>query len=553
MPPHGTSSSTGHEGLASHTSGGSIYDRYGGGNTADRGVASSNWRRGAAPLSSSSGGDRNGTLIPIYSARGHHGPIQASSPTEAPGYQGIRSYDGALTSSAEPISTTTGDMERGRVADPATRAALLNLLHNASSESNDDIHSHGNQFGPGHHTTSTTSGGSGSSVALVNASSPDTPAHIQNLALGGAHFGVSNVPRQPAICGPSLPLSTFVGESSFVYPPGCDTSSNQAGNAYIPTGLYSNMGINTNAIGVNGPVTYAYCIQRPNGSIVPLVPVDMLPPLRDIPATVPSPRNLTILPVPPGLAPNGRSYYLNSIEVIGLDAFGVNDPIQNHIDTVVARAVPGPLSRRPKIYCDKWVHDGTCAFTQQGCKFKHEMPFDRRTQHDLGLFHGLPTWWKKQQAELQRQGQLQITDDQPIDLTIQDSAIVRHNTSAAGTTRYSGSDFFTQTESRVNISSGAGNTGAIGGIPATPARPITSISSFSRNSAVEGQNSPARFGAIGTRRAIRQPEQDTSETPTRASSVAPRNLNLANNNRFAALEFDEAAIKEAEEGYCRGE
>ncbi|OTB06963.1 hypothetical protein M426DRAFT_91707 [Hypoxylon sp. CI-4A] len=59
--------------------------------------------------------------------------------------------------------------------------------------------------------------------------------------------------------------------------------------------------------------------------------------------------------------------------------------------------------RRPKIYCDKWVHEGVCAFTQQGCKYKHEMPFDKVTQHQLGLFHGFPAWWKKHQAELSRQ------------------------------------------------------------------------------------------------------------------------------------------------------
>ncbi|CAI4215171.1 unnamed protein product [Parascedosporium putredinis] len=72
---------------------------------------------------------------------------------------------------------------------------------------------------------------------------------------------------------------------------------------------------------------------------------------------------------------------------------------QNHIDQIIKSA---PM-RRPKIYCDKWVHEGVCAFTQQGCKYKHEMPFDRQTQHQLGLFHGLPAWWKKHQVELQRQ------------------------------------------------------------------------------------------------------------------------------------------------------
>lgn len=49
------------------------------------------------------------------------------------------------------------------------------------------------------------------------------------------------------------------------------------------------------------------------------------------------------------------------------------------------------------------MHEGTCAFTQQGCKYKHEMPLDKATQLSLGLFHGLPSWWKKHQANLSRQ------------------------------------------------------------------------------------------------------------------------------------------------------
>ena len=58
-----------------------------------------------------------------------------------------------------------------------------------------------------------------------------------------------------------------------------------------------------------------------------------------------------------------------------------------------------------------------CAFTQQGCKFKHEMPMDKATQHDLGLFQGLPSWWKKHQAELQRQLRQEEASDDPICLT----------------------------------------------------------------------------------------------------------------------------------------
>jgi hypothetical protein len=33
------------------------------------------------------------------------------------------------------------------------------------------------------------------------------------------------------------------------------------------------------------------------------------------------------------------------------------------------------------------------------------MPHDKATQRSLGLFHGLPPWWKKLQADQQRQQQ----------------------------------------------------------------------------------------------------------------------------------------------------
>lgn len=52
------------------------------------------------------------------------------------------------------------------------------------------------------------------------------------------------------------------------------------------------------------------------------------------------------------------------------------------------------MPKKAKIYCDNWVHYGACAFTQQGCKYKHEMPHDRETQLSLGLFNGLPSWYK---------------------------------------------------------------------------------------------------------------------------------------------------------------
>lgn len=77
-----------------------------------------------------------------------------------------------------------------------------------------------------------------------------------------------------------------------------------------------------------------------------------------------------------------------------------------HIDSIVAHSAhsapsnsvsPAPR-RREKIYCDKWIHEGVCAFTQMGCKYKHEMPTDKATQLSLGLNHGLPNWYRRAYA-----------------------------------------------------------------------------------------------------------------------------------------------------------
>lgn len=58
--------------------------------------------------------------------------------------------------------------------------------------------------------------------------------------------------------------------------------------------------------------------------------------------------------------------------------------------------------RRRKIYCDKWVHEGVCAFTQVGCRYLHQMPTDRVTLTSLGLPHGPPAWWRRQHQPILR-------------------------------------------------------------------------------------------------------------------------------------------------------
>ncbi|KAI1177733.1 hypothetical protein F4777DRAFT_596379 [Nemania sp. FL0916] len=190
--------------------------------------------------------------------------------------------------------------------------------------------------------------------------------------------------------------------------------------------------------------SFAYCYDRGNGQYTRLIPADMLPPLQNVAATQQGCGGMVVLPQPRGLTPNGHS---SNTEPVALrnpavtSSTSPSDTIQSRIDNIVA-ATPPPLpptahlnspthnsninnsnsgnnnsgnhnaqlgahqhqpQRRPKIYCDKWVHEGVCAFTQQGCKYKHEMPADKLTQHQLGLFHGFPQWWKKQQADLARQ------------------------------------------------------------------------------------------------------------------------------------------------------
>ncbi|KAI1113577.1 hypothetical protein F5Y14DRAFT_462350 [Nemania sp. NC0429] len=177
--------------------------------------------------------------------------------------------------------------------------------------------------------------------------------------------------------------------------------------------------------------SFAYCYDRGNGQYTRLIPADMLPALRDIPALQQSCAGMVVVPQPRSLPPGGGPS--SNTEPVALRSSPATssspaDTIQ--IDNIVAATPPGPPpyhnigagagagasagagisssphghgQRRPKIYCDKWVHEGVCAFTQQGCKYKHEMPADKLTQHQLGLFHGYPQWWRKHQADLSRQ------------------------------------------------------------------------------------------------------------------------------------------------------
>ncbi|KAJ4415668.1 hypothetical protein N0V85_002613 [Neurospora sp. IMI 360204] len=187
---------------------------------------------------------------------------------------------------------------------------------------------------------------------------------------------------------------------------------------------------------------YAYAYDRGNGRYTRLIPADMLPPLVGVPAYESDISRLFVLELPQALDNDERNTNVETVQtqVAQKDAvqsqidqivLASNSPAANtsltHQSAAVAYLTPPPLHgqgpKRAKIFCDKWVHEGTCAFTQQGCKYKHEMPYDRATQHMLGLFHGLPAWYKRQQAELMRQRQVLTNNDEsstskgPIDLS----------------------------------------------------------------------------------------------------------------------------------------
>ncbi|KAF5651355.1 CHD1-transcriptional regulator [Fusarium sp. NRRL 52700] len=144
---------------------------------------------------------------------------------------------------------------------------------------------------------------------------------------------------------------------------------------------------------------YAYCVKRPDGLYTRLIPADMVPALIELPATQTSAQGMVLLPdlhmQPPQGVPG-----MNQPVTFKAPTGPASDILQTRIDRIVATSPT--QQRRTKIYCDKWIHDGTCAFTQQGCKYKHEMPFDKATQQSLGLFHGFPKWWRDHQEELQK-------------------------------------------------------------------------------------------------------------------------------------------------------
>ncbi|KAG6358686.1 hypothetical protein INS49_012204 [Diaporthe citri] len=288
----------------------------------------------------------------------------------------------------------------------------------------------------------------------------------------------------------------------------------------------------------------SYCFDRGGGQYTRLVPVDMLPvDLKNIPRRVETDEGMIVLPVPRQPGPDGQlaDIQLEAQPVVTPPSSpnGVaTDNIQSRIDSII-NASPGPggsnslvlatrgfdgttptralqhhggggagsSARREKIYCDKWIHDGTCAFTQQGCKYKHEMPHDRETQEKLGLFHGYPAWWKKQALDQQRP--LAI-DDRPVNLSAG-----RAGFSALGASASMGSGLSTAVVSS-NWRAGPGPVGE-SGVQASPTSPSPTTGG---SGSVLGRGGSVGFGGSGRGNA-RQPRTFASFQPATYGPIAP--------------------------------
>lgn len=181
-----------------------------------------------------------------------------------------------------------------------------------------------------------------------------------------------------------------------------------------------------------------YFISRNNGTIVPLLPADELPyniRLEGV-QRVMKMENASGMTLVGTLPFTGRFFKLDTNPSQRPTADIADKPIappsatattwrrkddspkeatQAKIDTIVASEANKPASgsdkpSKPssssssrstpesgeKVYCTHWIRHGECDYTQQGCRYKHEMP-DKATLAGIG-FRTIPRWWQEKVA-----------------------------------------------------------------------------------------------------------------------------------------------------------
>ncbi|RMZ90635.1 hypothetical protein DV736_g2123, partial [Chaetothyriales sp. CBS 134916] len=64
-------------------------------------------------------------------------------------------------------------------------------------------------------------------------------------------------------------------------------------------------------------------------------------------------------------------------------------PLWHRFSSLSLKSAPGV-----KEYCSYWLRNGECDYAQQGCLYKHEMPFDKATLERVGL-RDIPRWYRE--------------------------------------------------------------------------------------------------------------------------------------------------------------
>lgn len=69
-------------------------------------------------------------------------------------------------------------------------------------------------------------------------------------------------------------------------------------------------------------------------------------------------------------------------------------------------STPPPSGKMPdqekKEWCTYWILHGDCAYVQQGCRYRHEMP-DKAKLAEIGIHH-VPRWWLEQNSAIKLGG-----------------------------------------------------------------------------------------------------------------------------------------------------
>lgn len=201
-------------------------------------------------------------------------------------------------------------------------------------------------------------------------------------------------------------------------------------------------------------VDIKYCVRRRNGTIVPLVAADelpMMPQLNHIPRNFSLDQvlstDITLLSAATSFAPatssvtsestirhsqivpksssnaRGRKLSLGSQTSRGAalsDSSNASTLKSQQYSQTELDEIRRQLNRGRKIWCSKWLDTRDCAFEQQGCRYKHNVP-PRVLWRELGFPHGRP-WWHQMaaphhiQQTLTEIEQSQIAEEEAVDI-----------------------------------------------------------------------------------------------------------------------------------------